>query len=86
MQRYATNIKWDVEDEDVYGRCESCKNYSRCGICSDCNEGSEYEADYDAFNLPSEVKIPANIEDDDITDYLSDEYDFCVESFEIEER
>lgn len=57
MQRYATNIKWDVEDK----------------------------SDYDTFNLPSKVKIPKNIEDDDIADHLSDKYGFCVESFKIKD-
>ena len=36
-------------------------------------------------NLPTEVEIPKDIEDDDdaITDFLSDEYGFLVESFSL---
>jgi hypothetical protein len=34
--------------------------------------------------LPLNVEIPPHIEEDEIADYLSDEYGFCVESFEIE--
>ena len=37
------------------------------------------------LNLPDEVRIAdeMDIEDDEIADYLSDEYGFCVESFII---
>ena len=34
-----------VEDHELYGRCETCKNYGRLIICCDCNEGSGYEFD-----------------------------------------
>lgn len=34
--------------------------------------------------LPSNVVIPTHIEEDEIADYLSDEYGFLVESFEFE--
>lgn len=34
--------------------------------------------------LPTIVDIPQDIEEIYIADYLSDEYGFCVESFEIE--
>lgn len=38
-------------------------------------------------SLPTEVKIPSEITDlDDAVDWLSDEYGYCVESFEIEEE
>lgn len=38
-------------------------------------------------NLPTEVEIPNEITDlDDAVDWLSDEYGYCVESFEIEEE
>lgn len=37
------------------------------------------------LNLPDEVRIAdeMEIEEDEIADYLSDEYGFCVESFII---
>lgn len=38
----------------------------------------------DIDNLPEEVNIPDDIDEDDIADYLSDEYGWCVESFNIE--
>ena len=84
--RTATDIEWDVEDEDGFGVCESCKNSSCCNVCSDCHEGSEYETDYESFELPTEVKIPWNVFDDDIDDWLSDEYGYCVSGFDLEEE
>ena len=44
----------------------------------------EYDED-DALDLPTEVEIPNDIEEDDITDYLSDTYGFCVNSYSIKE-
>lgn len=35
------------------------------------------------LGLPIEVDIPFEIEEDDIADWLSDEYGFLVESFEL---
>lgn len=36
-----------AEEHDVlYGRCETCKNYSNATICSGCIEGSEYKFDW----------------------------------------
>lgn len=31
--------------------------------------------------LPSEVEVPDDIDDDDVSDWLSDEYGFCVEKW-----
>ena len=33
---------------------------------------------------PTEVDIPYGVEEDDVVDYLSDEYGYLVNSFEIE--
>lgn len=35
------------------------------------------------LGLPQKVVVPNHIEIDDIADYLSDEYGFCVSSFFI---
>ena len=35
-------------------------------------------------DLPSEVEIPYDVEEDDIADWLSDEFGYCVESFSVE--
>ena len=34
--------------------------------------------------LPTEVDIPYGVEEDEVADYLSDEYGYLVNSFEIE--
>lgn len=40
----------------------------------------------DFMNLPSEIELPKEIEDDeDISDWLSDVYGFCHEGFELVE-
>jgi hypothetical protein len=44
-----------------------------------------WDVDDDNVDLPSEVKIPENIDDDDIADYLSDEFGFCVRDYSVEE-
>lgn len=36
-------------------------------------------------DLPTEVKIPEEIDDDDIADYLANEYGYCVNDYSIEE-
>lgn len=40
--------------------------------------------DADMIGLPSWVEIPENVDEDDIADYLSDVFGFCVFGFEIE--
>lgn len=45
----------------------------------------DIDEDDEPVTLPSEVEIPWEVFDDDIDDYLSDEYGFCVGDFEVEE-
>ena len=33
---------WKEQDPD-YGHCNTCKHYTKCNICSYCNDGSHYE-------------------------------------------
>lgn len=33
--------------------------------------------------LPTEVEVPDDVDEDDIADWLSDEYGYCVESYEL---
>ena len=43
--------------------------------------------DDDGENLPTEVKIPTDIDDEDVADYLSDTYGFCVNGwYDINEQ
>ena len=45
-----------------------------------------FDYNIDDCDLPTSVEIPSYIEDiEDVADYLSDEYGFCVISFDIQE-
>lgn len=46
---------------------------------------SEYETFVDE-NIPTEVEIPFYITDEEIEDYLSDTYGYCVESYTIDDE
>lgn len=35
------------------------------------------------YNLPEEVEVDDDLDEEDIADYLSDEYGWCVESFSL---
>lgn len=39
--------------------------------------------DIDELKLPTEAELPSDIDEDEISDWLSDNYGFCVESFSI---
>lgn len=41
----------------------------------------QWETDKEEVSLPSEVKVPADLDDDQIVDYLSDKYGWFVKSF-----
>ncbi|WP_180272663.1 hypothetical protein [Konateibacter massiliensis] len=44
----------------------------------------DWDADSeDVLSLPTEVNVPECIPEEDIADYLSDTYEFCVKSFEM---
>jgi hypothetical protein len=43
----------------------------------------KWETDGNIVDLPNEVYIPTEIDDDCITDYLSDEYGYLIESYEL---
>lgn len=44
---------------------------------------SEYET-FVGENIPTEVEIPFYITDEEVEDYLSDKYGYCVESYTID--
>jgi hypothetical protein len=46
---------------------------------------SEFETFVDE-GIPRKVWVPMSVEEDDIADWLSDEYGYCVESFTIEDE
>lgn len=44
----------------------------------------KWETDGEAVELPSEMIIPEEVDEDGIADYLSDETGWLVDSFDIE--
>ncbi len=42
-----------------------------------------YDEIRDLLELPTEVEVPEDIMEEDIADYLTDTYDFCVEDFDM---
>ena len=68
----------DAQSEDYYHLLEVSVE-----MCEELNEEDENTrlvlVDWDdGENLPTKVKIPTNITDEDVADYLSDTYGFCV--------
>ena len=37
---------------------------------------------YGESGLPTEVQVPADLDDEDVADWLSEKYGFCVNSWE----
>ena len=37
-------------------------------------------------SIPRKVWVPMSVEEDDIADWLSDKYGYCVESFTLEDE
>ena len=44
----------------------------------------KWATDGEDVQLPNEMEIPSNIEEDEVTDYLSDETGWLVESYELD--
>lgn len=52
------------------------ENYNRIEVF-----WNTHGAPVENFNLPTIVDVPIDIEEDNISDWLSDEYGFCAESW-----
>ena len=44
----------------------------------------KWDTDNEMIDLPAEVEIPEEYSEDEVADYLSDEYGFCVFGFDID--
>lgn len=55
------------------------------GIIWDTEDNGEV-IPQEELGLPSEVEIDEDIDEDDIADYLSDEYGYCIMNFNAEEE
>lgn len=84
---------WDLEGEDWFYRVRiesyevpesqsKLKKYAT-NIIWDTEEVTDEDIE-DCFDLPSRVEIPKEIDVEDIADYLSDEFSFCVKRFDID--
>ena len=43
----------------------------------------KWETDGEVVDLPNEVEVPDDLEDDEIADFLSDKYGWLVDSFSV---
>jgi hypothetical protein len=44
----------------------------------------EWETDGESVDLPTEVELPSDLDEDEVADYLSDKFGWLVKGFEIE--
>lgn len=52
----------------------------------DLEDGEDYQVAVEDLGLPTEIEIPVTITDlEDITDWLSDEFGYCLHGFELSE-
>lgn len=49
----------------------------------DLEDGKTHEEVLEECELPTEVEIPEGINEEDISDWLSDEYGFCHAGFKL---
>ena len=56
-------IEYAKKNDSEYGRCGTCKHYNRCNVCSDCDEGSEYEFDLVYYQREHDEEIANWIEE-----------------------
>lgn len=52
----------------------------------DLEENETYEAAIENCNLPNEIEIPNTIDEEDISNYISDKTGFCHAGFCLTER
>ncbi len=53
-----------------------------CNIEWDCDEDCDEDKN-DIFGLPEEEEVPSTFTDEQITEYLSNEYGFCVKGYTV---
>jgi hypothetical protein len=56
-------MEYAKENDENYGRCETCKHYGNCNYCSDCDEGSEYKFDLIYYQREHDEEIAKWIEE-----------------------
>ena len=82
LQYYIFDPLWltPEKEEVLLGFAEKYKKpWQVKGIVWDTDGGDPKELD-----LPTEVEVPGDVEEDEIADWLSEEYGYCVESYALE--
>lgn len=79
---YLDEGDWSMSGEDTYEDDEENAPRKVTNIVWDLGD-DVLEYNIDECDIPTEVEIPNDVEDDDIADFLSNEYGFCVKSFSI---
>lgn len=74
-ENYSVKVYTDEVDEDW----TFDHHISRLRWVSDI----DWDTDGQNVDLPTEIPIQGNVPDEDIADYLSDHYGFCVKSFSV---
>ena len=46
----------------------------------------QWDTDDQVVDLPTEVEIPESYSEEEVADYLSDKYGYCVFNFEIDKK
>ena len=74
-----------VEYCDIYSPYtgELCEQYKEDEIQQKYAFNIEWETDGEEVDLPTKVILPYTIDEEDVTDYLSDNYGFLVKSYEL---
>lgn len=85
-----------VEKGIPMGYCEGCSHaypldaMNEDGMCEECEGVLIVDIDWETdgedpeeMGLPSSVTVPSDLEEDEIADYLSDEYGFLVNGFVV---
>lgn len=97
-----TNIKWDIDIDDVSSildgmSSKTAAEFLSCPHYADMNDSErldyamdEYKSNptifYEQLSLPTEVEIPDGLSEEEASDFISDEYGFCHNGFEINEE
>ena len=86
-------VSWRVYTTEDSGNYETFSDLESAkqrvmGVSTSLTEAYAVNIDWDTegedVDLPTKVKLPAGIDDEDITDYLSDTYGWLVNSYNIE--
>ncbi|WP_304393073.1 hypothetical protein [uncultured Clostridium sp.] len=80
--RRATDDDFEKYPHIVSENKKVTENYKVTNIEWDTEDNGETVSAKE-LGLPEEVEIPAHIEENDIADYLSDKYEYCVLDFDI---